>query len=292
MFLLNSNYYLLIKYFLVYCCLPFFISGIVVAEESECALSSFYLEQRSDASGGGIKNDYSCFVDLQAIKLNEFVVIDPRDSHLFLQGSFRSAKNFAYDEISTKSFLNNKEILLIDRGFSKIAQGQQCAKLRNKNVNAYILNDGLRGLKENTEYASQIDINLFELVQVSSEEVISELTRDDLLIVVVDRESQKQLNQYAYFGSVFVDFNEGEAVFWKEVAKLKKELSSVSVLFFASQETKQKLVKSLGNGLNKSYFVYSGEAAEFTRFLENNKKYNENRNKTPNRYLCKGGGPS
>ncbi len=284
---MGINKHLFAYKILVYCLVLFLaMTGGVIAEDKQCELSSFYLEQQPNSLAAPLKADYTCFVDLQTIKLNEYEIVDSRDTQTFLRGSFRSAKNIAYENIATKPFLDNKKILLVDRGFSKNAISRQCIKLREKHVDAYVLSGGLRGLKENREFASQVSLDLYELVQVESAEVIGELFRYDLLIVIADRDSQNKLAQYGFFDSIFIDYEKNKDDFWNSVAQAKKELSSHNVLIFSDQKVKKQIIKSLVGGLDPSYFIYGGEVTEFATFLEKNKNYNENRNKTPNRYLC------
>lgn len=149
----------------------------------------------------------SCFVEVEAVDINDYHVVDVRGEAEYQQGHIKNSLNIPLHQIANKRFLKNKNLLLVNNGLPQFEMGQFCQILADKGFNKIkVLRGGIHnwqsqglaltgiGHQQHTDvvqledFVMDYDNNLIQVVNVKTDDKQAQRIVSDAKLIALDNQ--------------------------------------------------------------------------------------------------------
>lgn len=161
------------------------------SEMQQCLATKEYLEQVRRAEHINQSLDYTCFVDIDEVKISDYLVIDARESRNNKNVLIPSSIRMSAKQIVAHDFLKSKSLLLVAEGDNVTQMANLCSQLvKNGFSKAKIINNGVWAwfLEDNLLSGKEGDINQLNYLSVS--QVFRVMHNDGFYLFVSDKYKQ------------------------------------------------------------------------------------------------------
>ncbi|WP_431685856.1 rhodanese-like domain-containing protein [Hahella sp. NBU794] len=250
-----------------------------------CRLEQEYLDNAPPYNVSELSEDYSCFVDVDAVDLNRVTVVDTRSANdferAFVPGSINLPGNFLFHQ----STLKNRSLLLVNKGVLTRQNAQLCARLKEAGfIDVKIVRGGLHAWRLSGNKLAGLPEDIAALSKLTEIEFVVALTGGDAKLIV-GQSWYDRVRRYVPENIPVLPIA-GDKSFAMALAKaLGGDEVSRNLPVIMLEGTLEEYAESQYRNLYR--YEASPEAIE--RHFESLAKVQEKRRSIPDRYRCRGG---
>ncbi len=264
------------------------LTAVSSGSEGICPVGQAYLEERSRSAPEllsvieGNQQAYACQIQMAAVEssLDSYQIVQLLEKHSGVSPAIPGAITTTLSQLKNKSYLRDKPLLIIDKGFSRVSMQRACWHLQKAGFSQIkTLQGGVRAIQS---ISGNHPKELSSLL-ITPKELLYEYLNGEV-IVLAEKTAKANLHDLG----ISVDH-------FYEVGHLRTQLKDV-----AASTSSNSLPIAVINGsgipeevalsidLNNVFFL-DGGAESLNRYSFNKDWINKKREGIPNRFLCANG---